>query len=168
MKRIFSDKRIELVGNYHPFLDSLLQDYEEEFSAITTKEKGDDGRYALDVDLNSTEVHSFLLFVGELAIGFCIKNIDKQSGRHNIADFYIQEAYRRQGLGYQLAEHVFDTYSGEWQVMQLKTAGIAQDFWINTIDIYTNSNFSDEPFIDGYWGEVCMQTFYSNTSDREI
>ena len=30
--------------------DRLVQDYEEEFSPITKKEKGADGKYALDAD----------------------------------------------------------------------------------------------------------------------
>lgn len=58
-------------SNFDEF-DRLVYEYEEEFSPITEKKKGEDGKYPLDSDWREPNNDYYWVVEGK-RIGFCIK-----------------------------------------------------------------------------------------------
>lgn len=140
-----------------PQIDRLLQTYEKEFSPITGKLPGCDGRYELDVDL--TQTSNYLCHLGEDTIGFCIKGTT--DGRHDILEFFIAPEMRSSGCGEKLAHGIFSKYKGAWQVRQIEGADKARAFWRKSIHSFTDGSYQEELIEDPYWGQVTRQTFTS-------
>ncbi len=136
--------------------DRLVQDYEEEFSPITKKEKGADGKYALDADWRPPN-EGFYWKEEDKILGFCIKGFEGEVA--DILEFYILPLYRRRGQGSRFACAVFATFSGTWQVRQIEGADEARAFWRSVIDRYTSGNFVEKERLDPYWGPVTYQRF---------
>ena len=120
--------------------DNLIQNYEAEFSEITGKKADSQGRYALDVDI-SDDQPGYLLFEEDTPIGFAV--LGKQSGKNDVAEFYIVPDFRRQDFGKKFAFEIFDMYPGSWQVRQIEGAEKARCFWRAVIKEYTCGNYVD-------------------------
>ena len=138
-------------------LVNLIQDYEKEFSKITKKIPGKDGKYPLDIKLAETD--NFIFFFNEMPVGFCIKG--NSNGRNDIFEFYIEPNVRNQKLGSKFAQLIFNQYPGPWQVRQISGAGLAKQFWIKTISEFSHGHFSESIVYDQYWGQMSVQTFDS-------
>ncbi|QVL58306.1 MAG: hypothetical protein KFB93_04275 [Simkaniaceae bacterium] len=143
--------------NTHIF-NRLAQDYEEEFSPITGKKKGEDGKHTLDSDWRPPNHGYYWVESGE-KVGFCIKGVcDSYS---DIAEFYIIPSARGNGIGKQFAFAVFDLFPGPWQVRQIEGANLAKSFWRAVIKDYSKGAFKEEIRDDPYWGKVTCQRFES-------
>lgn len=59
----------------------------------------------------------------------------------DMAEFFINFAYRKQKLGKLFATILFNNHPGTWEVRQLQSALTAHDFWWNVINEYTNGDF---------------------------
>ncbi len=66
-----------------------------------------------------------------------------------MAEFFIMKKYRGQGIGQLVAFHLFDFYSGEWQVSEIAHNYPAQAFWRKIIGRYTDGQFEEEVIEDG-------------------
>lgn len=140
------------------FFDRLVQDYEEEFSSVTGKKRGPDGKYPLDSGWKFPNEGFYWKENGEIA-GFCVKG---RSGDHSdILEFYILPSFRNRKVGEKLAFAIFDAYPGKWQVRQIEGADEAREFWRKIINKYTSGNFEEIQFTDPYWGPVTCQRFES-------
>ena len=62
---------------------------------------------------------------------------------YELMDFYIAPRYRRQGVGGQAAQQVFDAHRGNWQLFELDRNEPARRFWQNTLTDYTGGNFTN-------------------------
>lgn len=149
----------EMIGRIDKKFYSLIQNYEEEFSVITEKEKNENGVYDLDTNPLGEKNKTVLCFVNDEIIGFSILSIG--SSTNEVLDFYIEPFFRKQKIGRDFAKYLFDSYQGEWIVKQLKKARDARLFWLNVISRYTKGNYSECFFHDKYWGEVYEQRFKS-------
>ena len=130
---------LELINNQNAYVfEHLMQDYEEEFSCITGKEKNQEGTYSIDTDWHFPNI-GYYWKEGSEVLGFCIK--DTIDGYSDIA--------------------VFDNHPGLWQVRQLLEATLARKFWKQTLDDYTQGNYVELLITDPIWGEVTCQRFRS-------
>ncbi len=136
--------------------DSLVQDYEEEFSPITGKKQSHDGKYLLDSDWRAPNTGYYWTENREI-MGFCIKG--NQGAFSDIFEFYVIPKFRGMGIGENLAFAVFDAFPGKWQVRQIEGADKAREFWRKTISKYTSGNFEEVEFSDPFWGAVTCQRF---------
>jgi predicted acetyltransferase len=136
-----------------------MQAYEAEFSELTQKLPDKCGKFAPDTFID--ENHDGYIFFNEvdLPIGFCIKGV--VDGIHDISEFYIIPALRKKGVGKIMAEMIFESYLGEWQVRQIMGADKAHAFWYKAISDFTNGQLSDSIIDDPHWGKVHRQKFVS-------
>ena len=131
-------------------LSNLMEFYLYDFSGFMGWDVGDDGRFG-DDDLNGcwTESwrHPFLVKVDGFNAGFVIADgrsyLSKDKHTMDMGEFFILRKYRRQGIGYQVARHIFDKFPGNWEVRQLAENIDAQAFWRKVIARYTNSQFEE-------------------------
>ena len=69
-----------------------------------------------------------------------------ESGERNyfsIAEFFILKKYRRKGIGKAVAEQIFNSHKGQWEVYQKESNKPAQVFWNRIIDEYTKGQFKE-------------------------
>lgn len=136
----------------------LSQDYELEFSPITKKKPNQNGIFEF-TDQIPGHYDAWLAYNKGNLIGFAVIDISK--ARHDVAEFYIVPKARQCHFGEQLALHLFEKYTGDWQVRQLIGAEYARDFWISIIKKYTSNSFLDGVEEDAVWGRVYSQKFTS-------
>ena len=149
--------KVEKVDAENVAFNSLLQNYEKEFSSITKKVPDPDGTFNLDVNLNETD--NFLLIENREAIGFCVKGFSE--GRHDISEFFVILDKRHNKIGRKFAQEVFKKYKGEWQVRQIEGADKAITFWRKVIAEFTKNDYQESVVEDEYWGKVTRQIFKS-------
>jgi predicted acetyltransferase len=138
-------------------LAHLLQAYEAEFSAITQKLPNGNGVFPPDTHIDENH-EGYLVFNQErIPVGFCIKGM--MGSIHDVSEFYVIPAMRRQGVGLFLARSVFEMHPGAWQVRQIFGADKARQFWITTLQHYTYGRFSERVAQDPFWGKVYLQEF---------
>ncbi len=136
--------------------DRLIQEYEEEFSPITGKQKQGDGKYALDSDWREPN-EGFYWLQNEEVVGFAI--IGREGEYWDVREFYIVPTFRKQGVGETFAKAVFDRHEGHWQVRQIAGADIAKAFWRKVVDKYSLGSFEEVEESDSYWGSITCQRF---------
>lgn len=142
----------------------LAQNYEAEFSAITRKHPDSDGLYALDFSPEDGYT-GFMLYMENRPAGFAVVGVN--SGRNDVAEFYIVPSMRRKALGKAFAYAVFDSREGEWQVRQIEGAAKAREFWRAVISEYTQGAYQETEVVDEYWGLVTRQVFRSSAQSAE-
>jgi len=85
----------------------------------------------------------YVLRQSNAIIGFALVNEHlrfRDEGKA-VAEFYIQEGYRRKGYGRMLAEHVFAQAPGNWEVAVSAKNHPALVFWEQVISSHTNGLF---------------------------
>ena len=82
---------------------------------------------------------------------------------YNIAEFFILQKYRRKGVGTYVAEHIFDQFRGNWEVMQAPSHKAAQAFWRKVIAQYTSGNYKESTEASkNHGGDWVVQRFNNN------
>lgn len=157
-----------------PILSNLIELYLYDFSELMGWDVGDDGRFG-DDDLKGcwTEPwrHPFLVKVDDKLAGFAIADrrsyLSGDKNTMDMGEFFILRKYRRQGIGYLVARHIFDLFPGKWEVRQLAQNTDAQAFWRKVITRYTNSQFEEISWNnERYCGVV--QLFNNTTRTRSF
>ena len=88
-------------------------------------------------DLYWTEVDlrfPFWLKLGDAEAGFALVRREPESGRMQMAEFFVAPSFCRQGIGLAAARRLIVRYPGPWQITQreLNTGAIA--FWHRVLD----------------------------------
>ncbi|MEM1321832.1 MAG: GNAT family N-acetyltransferase [Bacteroidota bacterium] len=83
---------------------------------------------------------------------------EPKAGKRSIAEFYVLPAFRRKGLGRQMAHRVFEQYGGAWEVRQDIGRKAAQQFWRRVIGEYTQGRFEEVELCTAEY-RVVMQCF---------
>jgi len=89
----------------------------------------------------------FFIELENQIVGFVLVNdftvVTQFGANQSIAEFYIQPAYRRQGIGKVAAFQLFETFRDRWEVRQAVSNLKAQKFWRTIIREYTKGNFQE-------------------------
>ncbi|MCH6258806.1 hypothetical protein MLD52_19765 [Puniceicoccaceae bacterium K14] len=144
-------KTIELVEvqkKQKSVLRQLLELYEYDLSPFTGRELNEFGYYGYDyLDYYWTEENRFAYFitVDEKMAGFVLVNdyceiIDDPKAR-TIAEFFVMNTFRREGVGREVAIRVFDLFPGPWEVHQHLKNKKALLFWEKVIAEYVDQNY---------------------------
>ena len=129
-------------------LRKMLLVYEQE---LLKGENPQEYKY-LDLYWQESDRVPFFILVDQEIAGFvlvnshCLKNTD---GR-NIAEFYVDQAHRRNGIGKKAATQVFFKYKGNWEVRTL-SENTAVHFWEDVVSDLTNGNFEKIKQHDTTW-----------------
>lgn len=127
-----------------PILANLLELYAHDFSEFYGVELGPDGRFGyknLPLYWSEPGRHPFLVRIdGKLAGFVFLKRGSDISGNENVwdvAEFFVVRAYRRRGVGSQIAREVWKRFPGTWEVRVLQANVAALSFWARAIAIFT-------------------------------
>jgi predicted acetyltransferase len=125
-------------------LANLLELYGHDFSEFLDLEIGPDGRFGyIDLPLYWMEPgrHPFLIRVdGKLAGLVFVKGESADSGTQplwDMTEFFVVRAYRRRGIGTQVAHEVWRRFPGAWHVRVMESNASALDFWSRAISTFT-------------------------------
>lgn len=135
---------------------NLVQAYEAEFSSLTGKKPGSDGRFALDTHLGGN-VRGYLLYLGETPAGLAA--IESNGGEHEVREFYVVPLFRGKLTGSRFAHMLWRRFPGAWEIKQIAGASKATAFWRRTVGEFTRGSFEEDHHDDPTWGRVVRQRF---------
>jgi predicted acetyltransferase len=146
-----------------PALQRMLELYQYELSDIWDQDldaRGEYG-YALDRFWARDGGHAFVATVSGHHAGFALADGAVKVGvsGHWMDQFFVLKKYRRSGLGFTLARHVFEALPGRWEVGQMPDNFAAQAFWRRVIAGYTMGAYVEHAIASGCWQGVvqCFQ-----------
>ena len=86
--------------------------------------------------------HIFILKRSDLIIGFAMvnKHLRFNTQGFAMAEFYIQKPYEKKGYGRRLAEHVFASFPGNWEVAVALKNSSALAFWEQVVSSLKRDN----------------------------
>jgi predicted acetyltransferase len=136
---------IPATAEQEPVLANLFQLYAHDFSEILDLPLQGDGRFGgyKDLPLYWSEPgrHPFLVWVdGKLAGFVLVKKGSEFSGNQNVwdmAEFFVIRAYRRRGVGNQIAHEVWRRFPGMWEVRVMEANVSPRRFWERAISGFT-------------------------------
>jgi predicted acetyltransferase len=125
-----------------PILANLLELYAHDFSEFYNVEIGEDGRFGyrqLPLYWSEPERYPFLIRVdGKLAGVVLVKRGSRDCWY--IAEFFVLRAYRRSGIGTQVAHAVWRRFPGRWEVRVMAANLAGQRFWAAAIAAFTGES----------------------------
>ncbi|MBD1874622.1 GNAT family N-acetyltransferase [Nodosilinea sp. FACHB-131] len=124
-----------------------------EFENIDLDEHGCFGYLYLDYYWVEADRHPFLVRVDSKLAGFVLVNqyTYLPGSQYSVAEFFILRKYRKYGIGRQVAFHIFDLFCGCWEIHQVHTNSVAQQFWRSVIRAYTENNYAETVMEDTDW-----------------
>jgi predicted acetyltransferase len=152
------DFRIEILkGNLNdkPIFRNLMQYYLYDTSDFTLEDPNSFGQFEYNYldhywtghGVNFEGRVAYLVKVNDLLAGFALVNnfniaIESDNNTRNISEFFIMRKWRRHGVGKYVAQYIFNTFQGLWEVKQQKENTSAQHFWEAVVSEYTNGNYT--------------------------
>jgi len=140
-----------------------------EFEGTDINEHGYFGYLYLDYYWVEADRYPFIVRVNEKLAGFVLVNqyTYLPGSQYSLAEFFILRKYRKQGIGKKVAFHVFNLFHGKWEIHQVNTNIMAQQFWRCVIGAYTADNYTETVMEDKDWkgivqcfdnaGEQCVR-----------
>ncbi len=137
-----------ITRNQRPLLEEMLHDYLAELSPMTGDQPDSDGRYTYfylpRYWIEGGRHPYFIRAAGELAGLALVRTLKMRPDPvYQLAEFYVQPPYRRQGVGRAAACSLFDQWPGRWHVGQMEENTAAQTFWRRVIADYTGGNYTE-------------------------
>ena len=126
----------------------LMELYNYDFSLYSGDDVNEYGYYGYDhIDDYGNEEGRFAYFIrvadklaGLVLVRTACEFNDLPNPR-SIAEFFVLQKYRRQGVGKAAAILAFDKHPGDWEVSQFGNNLPAQQFWQAVIAAYTGGNY---------------------------
>ena len=136
--------KIDLVlvnKNEKEILSDLIKEYERELLKVNEPEKY---KY-LNSYWEKENRFPYFVYVDKNIVGFVLVNdynLINKDGK-SIAEFYIKKEFRNKGIGKMAIFTIFDSFSGNWEIRELKENINGQNFWRKVISEYTKENFQE-------------------------
>jgi predicted acetyltransferase len=122
---------------------NLLELYAHDFSEFHNLELGANGRFGyrhLPLYWSEPGRYPFLIKVdGRLAGLVLVKRGSEASAGQavwDVAEFFIVRAYRRRGIGMQVAHEVWRRFPGSWEVRVMQSNRTALNFWQRAVTTF--------------------------------
>ena len=144
-------------------LANLMQLYLHDMSEFDGVDVARDGRYAyryFERYWREPGRHPFIVRADGQIAGFALVR-QHAPDVYQVAEFFILRKYRRRGVGARAARHLFDRFTGTWQVAEEDANRGAQAFWRRVIGEYTNGAFREERSHEPDGPDGPMQVFQS-------
>jgi predicted acetyltransferase len=139
-----------------PTLRRLMQLYLYDLGSLDGWEIAEDGTYGKAERIESfwtdADRQRYLVRVDGNLSGFVLtRNGTSFSGTdaHEISEFFVLQKYRCKGVGRSVANRVFESFAGTWEVAVMKTNMPAQHFWRAVIAAYTGDQYKEFTADDG-------------------
>ncbi len=136
-----------------PVMQRMLELYLYDLSPFANADLNEHGEFGyayLDHYWTEQGRYPYLAKLADVYVGFALVNTHHYlpESDYSMAEFFVMQRYRHQGLGQQFAVHVFEQHRGIWEVRQLPTHVSATLFWKRIISTYTAGAVKE--FVDGY------------------
>lgn len=127
-----------------PILANLLELYMHDFSEFLYLDIGPDGKFGyphLSLYWSEPDRHPFIVRVSGKLAGLVL--VKKEPGLPanetvwDMAEFFILRAYRKRGIGTNVAHQVWSRFPGRWQVRVMQSNVSARDFWAHDTSKFT-------------------------------
>ncbi len=149
---------IPAVQEQEPVLANLLELYAHDFSEFYGIELGEDGRFGykhLPLYWIEADRHAFLVRVDGKLAGFVLVKREAETAAWDMAEFFVARAYRRRGVGMQVAHETWRRFPGRWQVRVMEANRSGCRFWERAVGAFTGSAMdSVRVERDGRWWRV--------------
>jgi predicted acetyltransferase len=129
---------------------NLMQFYMYDFSGFTGSDVEPNGLFAEYPHLEDYwkgDNHRFpYIILGDgIFIGFVLVRLieTEEKTYFSIAEFFVMQMYRRQGIGRIVVNLVLDLHRGAWEVFQMEVNKPAQEFWRQIVREYTRGKFRE-------------------------
>jgi predicted acetyltransferase len=144
-----------------PALQQLLELYQYELSDIWHQELDAQARYGYDLSRHKQAERFFghIALEGTQYVGFALvapAAVTRSEGSW-MEQFFVLKRYRRSGVGLQLAQHVFLSHPGLWEVGQMPANTAARGFWRSVIGTVTGGQFTEVQVTEGWWQGFVQQ-----------
>lgn len=122
---------------------NLLELYAHDFSEFHHLELGADGRFGyrqLALYWSDPDRSPFLVRVNGELTGLVLVKRSEVSGDETVwdmAEFFVVRAYRRRGIGTEIAHEVWRRFPGIWEVRVMELNHSARLFWERAIQAFT-------------------------------
>jgi predicted acetyltransferase len=127
-----------------PVLANLLELYAYDFSEFRDIELGEDGRFgykALPLYWREPGRYPFLVRLDGKLAGFVL--VTKGSGVSgdttvwDMVEFFVLRAYRRRGIGTEIAHQVWRKFPGHWEVRVMESNVSGCQFWKRAVSAFS-------------------------------
>lgn len=120
-----------------PILANLLQLYAHDFSEFQEIELGPDGRFdykPLPLYWSDPNRRPFLVRIDGKLAGLVL--IASNESVWDMTEFFILRAYRKRGIGTDVAHDVWRRFPGTWEVRVMESNHAALRFWDRAISMF--------------------------------
>lgn len=102
--------------------------------------------YDFKTYFEDTSKQPFLIKVDHEIAGFVLLNKEGTSAttQWNMGQFFILSKFQRSGIGKLMAEAVWNSHPGTWEISVIPENTAALHFWRKTIAAFTKGNYSEE------------------------
>jgi predicted acetyltransferase len=144
-----------------PALQQMLELYQYELSDVWPQDADSEARYGYNLERHrqAKRFHAHVALNGSQYAGFALvapAAVTRREGSW-MEQFFILKRYRRAGVGNALAEHVFRSHPGAWEVGQMPANLAAQAFWRYVIAKFTSGAYIELKVTEGWWHGIVQQ-----------
>ena len=132
-----------------PVLRNLFEHYLHDMAEWFQFDYGPEGSYSYATEAYWDHgVEAYFAYAGEIPIGFGLVGsaaaFTGDADAKDLDEFFVARRYRRNGLGRELAHHLWNAYPGRWLVRVFQGNLPALPFWRGAIAGYTNGEYREE------------------------
>lgn len=95
-----------------------------------------------DLDKYFDDNYAYFIKCENDICGFILVD-DNKNDNYEISEIFILNNYKRKKVGEIAVKKIFDMYKGNWTIKAVPSSPIAENFWIKTVENYTNGNFKN-------------------------
>ena len=142
-----------------PALQQMLELYQYDLSDIWPQDAETDAKYGYNLERyqHDERFHAHVALDGSQYAGFALVSpgvVTRKEGMW-MEQFFVLKRYRRTGIGRALALHSLESHPGPWEVGQMPSNVVAQDFWRKVISERTRGEYVEVQVTEGWWqGQV--------------
>ncbi|MCR8845878.1 GNAT family N-acetyltransferase [Paenibacillus sp. SC116] len=161
---------VEVQEEEKSILRQLLELYEYDFSEFNDRDVNKFGLYGytyFDHYWTEDDRNAYFIKVNGHFAGFVMINehcyLYPSGTAKSIAEFFVMRKYRKSGVGREAAVQIFDTYKGNWEVLQHGENDASKLFWEKVIHAYSNGQYELKDVVTEDW---TGQGIVFNNADR--
>ena len=137
------EKEKNVIYNLMQLYTYELSFFEDETSTFTMLDSGLYINKYIERYLQEEKRHPYLLKCNNELAGFVLQRLNEEN-MNEIAEFFVLNKYRRLRAGTFMANKMFETYKGKWEIRTLRKNERAQKFWRKTIREFSNNSFEEK------------------------
>lgn len=138
------EKDKEIIYNLMQLYTYELNFYEDDSTNFEMTDKGlfKMSKY-LDLYWKEEDRHPYILKYNNELAGFVLVRYNEED-MYEISEFFVLNKYRKLGAGRHMANKMFETYKGKWEIRTLLKNERARSFWRKVVKEVSNDNYEEK------------------------